>query len=81
MKARPFTLQSLGKNLQATTMANHDESEILLVEDNSADADRILRTLKKNPLNTLHWVEDGEAVRDFIFRNGAYASRAIYHFD
>ena len=81
MKPQPFALQALGKNLQVATTANPNESEILLVENNSADADRTLRTIKKNPLNQRHWVEDGEAARDCIFRNGAYASRAIYHFD
>ncbi len=57
-------------------MENYDEVEILLVEDNSADAELALRALKrKNLLNRVHWVEDGAAALDFIFRSGQYASR------
>lgn len=54
-----------------------DEVEILLVEDNSADAELTLRALKKkNLVNKVHWVEDGEAALDYIFYGGEYASRA-----
>jgi two-component system, response regulator len=53
-----------------------EQVEILLVEDNAADAEMTLRALRRNNLaNKVHWVKDGEQALDFIFRKGAYASR------
>jgi two-component system response regulator len=53
-----------------------NETEILLVEDNSSDADMTIRALKKNNLaNNLVHVKDGAEALDFIFAEGAYASR------
>ena len=50
--------------------------EILLVEDNPADAEMTLRALRRNNLaNKVHWVKDGEQALDFMFRTGAYADR------
>ena len=50
--------------------------EILLVEDNPADAEMTLRALRRNNLaNKVHWVRDGEQALDFMFRTGAYADR------
>jgi two-component system, response regulator len=58
-------------------MENVDEVEILLVEDNAADAELTLRALEhKHLVNRVHRVEDGEAALDFIFRRGRYAARA-----
>ncbi|WP_315729059.1 MULTISPECIES: hypothetical protein [unclassified Bradyrhizobium] len=52
--------------------------EILLVEDNAADAELCIRTLKKNNLaNRLVWVKDGAEALDFLFAGGAYADRAV----
>jgi two-component system response regulator len=52
------------------------EVEILLVEDNDADAELTLRALKKQHLaNRLHRVEDGAQALDFLFASGAYADR------
>jgi len=49
-------------------MNNHEEVEILLVEDNPADAELALRALKKNNLaNKIIHVSDGEEALDFIF--------------
>jgi len=56
------------------------EIEILLVEDNSADAELTQRALRKNNLaNNLVWVKDGAAALEFIFRTGSYAGRADGH--
>ena len=50
--------------------------EILLVEDNAADAEMTLRALRRNNLaNKVHWVKDGEQALEFMFRTGAYADR------
>lgn len=50
--------------------------EILLVEDNSTDAELCLRALKKNNLaNSLVWVKDGAEALDFLFASGAYSQR------
>ncbi|MGO8694443.1 MAG: response regulator [Rectinemataceae bacterium] len=57
-------------------MESVQEVEVLLVEDNPQDADLAKRALrKKNLANHLHWVEDGEAALDFLFRRGRYADR------
>jgi CheY-like chemotaxis protein len=50
--------------------------EILLVEDNPNDAELALYALEKNKLaNSIHIVRDGAEALDFLFREGAYASR------
>lgn len=52
------------------------EVEILLAEDNPADAEMTLRALRKNNLaNNVHWVKDGVEAIDFLFCQGAYADR------
>ena len=57
-------------------MAEFEEVEILLVEDNAADAEMTTRALRRNNLaNHLRWVKDGEEALDFIFRAGAYGGR------
>jgi two-component system response regulator len=57
-------------------MESHEQVEILLVEDNAADAEMTLRALRRNNLaNKVHWVKDGEQALEFLFRKGAYASR------
>jgi two-component system response regulator len=44
------------------------ETEILLVEDSSADADLTLHALRKNVLiNRVHVVRDGEEALNFLF--------------
>jgi CheY-like chemotaxis protein len=59
-------------------MTNHDEVEILPVEDNPHDAEMAIRALKKNNLanNVLH-ITDGVEALDFIFARGAYSARKI----
>jgi len=53
-----------------------DHIEILLVEDNPADAEMTLRALRRNNLaNKVHWVKDGEEALEFMFRAGSYSHR------
>jgi two-component system, response regulator len=57
-------------------MSENDPVEILLVEDNPADAEMTLRALRRyNLANKVHWVKDGEQALEFMFRTGAYAGR------
>jgi CheY-like chemotaxis protein len=52
------------------------ELEVLLVEDNSTDAELAIRALKKSILgNKLVWVKDGAEALDFIFGTGANRER------
>ena len=44
-----------------------DQVEILLAEDNPADAEMTLRALRRNNLaNRVHWVKDGEEALEFM---------------
>ena len=57
-------------------MAESVNSEILLVEDNPADAELTLHALRKNNLaKRIRLVRDGEGALDFLFCRGAYADR------
>lgn len=59
-------------------MSSYVDMEILLVEDNPADAELALRALKKyNLANRLVHVGDGEEALDFIFARGAFAGRSV----
>jgi two-component system, response regulator len=50
--------------------------QILLVEDNPADADLTLHALRKSQLaNGIYHVRDGEEALDFLFCRGAFATR------
>lgn len=54
-----------------------EEIEILLVEDNSADAELTLHALRKNALiNRIHVVRDGEEALNFLFCREPYLERA-----
>ena len=56
---------------------NHDEVEILLVEDNNDDVELTLHALKNEKVrNLIHVVRDGEEALDFLFGRGAYQQRA-----
>src|SRR6187455_1367202 len=56
---------------------DENQAEILLVEDQEADAELTLRALKKHHLaNKVVWVRDGAEAIDYIYRTGAYANRA-----
>ncbi|HSC07055.1 MAG TPA: response regulator [Steroidobacteraceae bacterium] len=57
-------------------MDKFEQVDILLVEDNPADAELAMRALRKGKLaNHVTWVKDGAEALDFIFRKGAYAGR------
>ena len=57
-------------------MPDLEEVEILLAEDNPADAEMTMRALrKKNLANKVHWVKDGAEALEYLFRSGAYAGR------
>jgi two-component system response regulator len=59
-------------------MSRQSEVEILLVEDNSSDAELALRALKKHRLaNHIVVVTDGEEALDFIFARGAFSNRSV----
>jgi two-component system, response regulator len=52
--------------------------EVLLVEDQAADAQLILRALRsKNLGDNVLWVRDGAAALDFLLRTGAYAGQPL----
>ena len=57
-------------------MNNDNGVEILLVEDNSSDAELTIRALKKKNLaNNLIHLKNGAEALDFIFAQGAYSNR------
>ena len=52
----------------------HNEVEILLIEDNPHEAELTIRSLKKyNLANRLLHIDDGEEALEFIFSKGRYA--------
>jgi two-component system, response regulator len=54
-----------------------EEIEILLVEDNAADAELTLHALRKNTLiNRIHVVRDGEEALNFLFCRAPFQERA-----
>lgn len=59
-------------------MNRYDDVEILLAEDNPADAELTMRALKKNNLtNHVVRVSDGEEALDFLFARGAFSERKV----
>ncbi|MGA7983549.1 MAG: response regulator [Burkholderiales bacterium] len=61
-------------------MDDAGQVEILLVEDDPADAEMTLRALRqKNLANRVHWVKDGAEALEFMFRSGSYAGRDPDH--
>ncbi|MFZ0980166.1 MAG: response regulator [Candidatus Acidiferrales bacterium] len=57
-------------------MTEHKEVEILLVEDNSSDAELTLHAFRKSKLaNQVQLVRDGAEALDFLFCRGAFSSR------
>jgi CheY-like chemotaxis protein len=56
----------------------HDAVEVLLVEDNPADAELTLRALRKeNVANQIVHLADGEQALDFLFCRGPYRERSF----
>jgi two-component system response regulator len=57
-------------------MNDFEAVEILLVEDSDADAELIMRALRKgNVVNRMVRVRDGVEALDFVFRNGSFKDR------
>jgi two-component system response regulator len=57
-------------------MPQHDEIEILLVEDNADDVELCLHALRKEKLsNRIHVARDGEEALDFLFSRGKHSGR------
>ncbi len=57
-------------------MSEFQQVEILYAEDNPADAELTLRTLKdKKIANNIVWVQDGAAALDFVRMQGKYQGR------
>jgi len=57
-------------------LAESKIAEILLVEDNSSDAELTLHALKKSKVATeVQWVRDGAEALDFLFGRGPFANR------
>jgi len=57
-----------------------EEIEILLVEDNPADAELALHALRREKLaNSIHLVRDGEEALDYLFCRGSYQDRSADH--
>jgi two-component system response regulator len=55
---------------------DHDDVDILLVEDTESDAELAIRALRKRGLaNKLVWLTDGAQALDFIFGTGEHAQR------
>jgi CheY-like chemotaxis protein len=53
-----------------------EQVEILLVEDNSSDAELTLHALKRSGFTpTIETVRDGAEALDFLFRRGVYTGR------
>ena len=52
------------------------EVEILLAEDDAADAELTMRAMRRHNLaNKIHWIKDGEQALEYMFSTGAYAGR------
>ena len=57
-------------------MEQFEEVGILLVEDNTFDAELTMRSFKDQKLaNSVTWVKDGEQALDYVLRRGVYAQR------
>lgn len=57
-------------------MSDYEQVEILYAEDNAADAELTLNTLKERKVaNNIVWVKDGAEALDFIKRRGKYTDR------
>ncbi len=57
-------------------MPQHDEIEILLVEDNADDVELCLHALRKEKLsNKIQVARDGQEALDFLFARGQFRAR------
>jgi two-component system response regulator len=61
-------------------VSEHDDIDILLVEDEPIDAEMTVAALRRgNLVNKLYWARDGVEGLDFIFCRGAFAARDPLH--
>jgi CheY-like chemotaxis protein len=61
-------------------MPDFQQVEVLLAEDNPADAEMAMRAFKKNNFaNKIHWVKDGEEALEYVLCTGRYAERDVRH--
>ncbi len=59
-------------------MAEYNQIEILLVEDNLHEAELTIRSLRKHNLaNKLKHIDDGAEALDFIFSKGIFSGRGV----
>ena len=57
-------------------MNDFSDVEVLLIEDNHADAEMTMRALDRaNFLNKVYWVHDGVEALDFVRCTGSYVGR------
>ena len=57
-------------------MSDFENSDILLAEDNPADAELTIRALKsRNLTNRIAWVKDGVEALDYIYCRGSFHDR------
>ena len=57
---------------------NHNEMEIILIEDNPDDAELTMRALKKNNIsNRVLHLKDGVEAMEYLFGTGKYSDRNI----
>ena len=60
------------------TKMNHEEIEILLVEDDPLDLEMTLRSLQSDHVNNrIEVARDGEEALDFLFCRGAHSGRSL----
>ena len=65
-------------NSRGDTVCDSGTIEILLVEDNSADAELTLHAMRKSKLaNNIELVRDGEEALDFLFCRGSFSHRDL----
>jgi two-component system response regulator len=64
--------------MTAKVVRMETEIEILLIEDNSSDAELAVRELRRHKFaNRIHVIDDGAQALDFIFCRGDYRSRSF----
>ena len=57
-------------------MADYNEIDILIAEDDPTDAESMILAFKKiNLAEKVHWVKDGEETLDFLYCRKEYATR------
>jgi len=61
-------------------MADHEQVEILLIEDNSNDIELLIRAMKKhNLINVMKVLRDGQEAIDYLMGTGECAGKPRYY--